>query len=126
MQNPVWTGFVKLLFFFQAEDCIGNPSVTGVQTCPFLFKVEGGIRDSSVTGVQTCALPISSSRSMRSPPEARWATRMLREEVTAEDIAKVVSSWTNIPVARMLQGEREKLLSMEDSIHKRIDRKSVV
>ncbi|RPI75716.1 MAG: AAA family ATPase, partial [Planctomycetaceae bacterium] len=35
--------------------------------------------------------------------------RMLKEEVTAEDIAKVVSSWTNIPVARMLQGEREKL-----------------
>src|SRR5262249_23661265 len=38
--------------------------------------------------------------------------RMLREEVTAEDIAKVVSSWTNIPVSRMLQGEREKLLKM--------------
>ncbi len=46
--------------------------------------------------------------------------RMLREEVTAEDIAKVVSSWTNIPVARMLQGEREKLLKMEDSIHLRM------
>jgi ATP-dependent Clp protease ATP-binding subunit ClpB len=46
--------------------------------------------------------------------------RMLREEVTAEDIAKVVSSWTNIPVARMLQGEREKLLGMEDAIHQRM------
>jgi len=46
--------------------------------------------------------------------------RMLREEVSAEDIARVVSSWTNIPVARMLQGERQKLLEMEDRIHSRM------
>ncbi len=46
--------------------------------------------------------------------------RMLREEVTAEDIAKVVSLWTNIPVARMLQGERAKLLKMEEAIHQRM------
>jgi ATP-dependent Clp protease ATP-binding subunit ClpB len=53
--------------------------------------------------------------------------RMLREEVTAEDIAKVVSSWTNIPVARMLQGERDKLLKMEDAIHERmIDQEEAV
>ena len=45
---------------------------------------------------------------------------LLREEVTAEDIAKVVSAWTGIPVSRMLQGEREKLLRMEDEIHKRM------
>jgi ATP-dependent Clp protease ATP-binding subunit ClpB len=52
---------------------------------------------------------------------------MLREEVTAEDIAKVVSLWTNIPVARMLQGEREKLLAMEDAIHQRmIDQEEAV
>jgi ATP-dependent Clp protease ATP-binding subunit ClpB len=46
--------------------------------------------------------------------------RMLREEVTDEDIAKVVSLWTGIPVARMLQGEREKLLRMETEIHRRM------
>src|SRR5262249_53197723 len=46
--------------------------------------------------------------------------RMLREEVTAEDIARVVSLWTNIPVSRMLQGEREKLLKMEQAIHQRM------
>ena len=46
--------------------------------------------------------------------------RLLREEVTDEDIAKVVSVWTGIPVARMMQGEREKLLRMEDEIHKRM------
>ena len=38
--------------------------------------------------------------------------RLLREEVTAEDIAKVVSSWTGVPVTRMLQTEKEKLLTM--------------
>ena len=46
--------------------------------------------------------------------------RLLREDITQEDIAQVVSLWTGIPVARMMQGEREKLLRMEDEIHKRI------
>jgi ATP-dependent Clp protease ATP-binding subunit ClpB len=53
--------------------------------------------------------------------------RMLREEVTAEDIAKVVSLWTNIPVSRILQGERDKLLKMEAAIHQRmIDQEEAV
>lgn len=46
--------------------------------------------------------------------------RLLREEVTEEDVARVVSLWTGVPVARMMQGEREKLLRMEDEIHKRM------
>lgn len=46
--------------------------------------------------------------------------RLLREEVTDEDIAKVVSSWTGVPVSRMLQTERQKLLDMEDHIHGRM------
>ncbi|MCA9091992.1 MAG: ATP-dependent chaperone ClpB [Planctomycetaceae bacterium] len=46
--------------------------------------------------------------------------RMLREEVTDEDVAKVVSSWTGINVSKLLQGEREKLLRMEDEIHQRM------
>uniref|UniRef100_A0A7C2PBP1 Chaperone protein ClpB n=1 Tax=Schlesneria paludicola TaxID=360056 RepID=A0A7C2PBP1_9PLAN len=46
--------------------------------------------------------------------------RLLREEVTEEDIAKVVSSWTGVPVSRMLQTERQKLLQMEDHIHQRM------
>ncbi|MFM9934952.1 MAG: ATP-dependent chaperone ClpB [Novosphingobium sp.] len=45
---------------------------------------------------------------------------LLREEVTADDIAGVVSRWTGVPVERMLQGEREKLLKMEDTIGKRV------
>jgi ATP-dependent Clp protease ATP-binding subunit ClpB len=47
-------------------------------------------------------------------------SRMLKEEVTAEDIAGVVSRWTGIPVSKMIQSEREKLLHLEDELHKRI------
>jgi ATP-dependent Clp protease ATP-binding subunit ClpB len=46
--------------------------------------------------------------------------QMLREEVTPEDIAEVVASWTHIPVSRLLEGEREKLLRMEDRLHERV------
>lgn len=45
---------------------------------------------------------------------------MVREEVTADDIAEVVSRWTGIPVTRMMQSEREKLLHLEDELHKRV------
>jgi ATP-dependent Clp protease ATP-binding subunit ClpB len=52
--------------------------------------------------------------------EAQAGTALLREEVTAEDIAAVVARWTGIPVDRMLEGEREKLLKMEETIGKRV------
>ena len=45
---------------------------------------------------------------------------LIKEEVTAEDIADVVSRWTGIPVSKMLQSEREKLLHLEDELHKRV------
>ena len=48
------------------------------------------------------------------------AGRLVREEVTADDIAEVVSRWTGIPVTRMMQSEREKLLHLEDELHKRV------
>ena len=47
-------------------------------------------------------------------------TAMIREEVTADDIAEVVSRWTGIPVTRMLQSEREKLLHLEEELHQRV------
>ena len=46
--------------------------------------------------------------------------RLLRHAVTGEEIAGIVSKWTGIPVARMLEGEREKLLRMEDALHERV------
>lgn len=52
--------------------------------------------------------------------EAQAGNAMLREEVTGEDIAAVVARWTGIPVDKMLEGEREKLLNMEEQIGKRV------
>lgn len=52
--------------------------------------------------------------------EKQSDNRMLKEEVTAEDIAGVVSRWTGIPVTKMVQSEREKLLNLEDELHKRV------
>ena len=46
--------------------------------------------------------------------------RMLKEEVDAEDIAEIVAKWTGIPVSRMMESEREKLLHIEENLHKRI------
>jgi ATP-dependent Clp protease ATP-binding subunit ClpB len=51
---------------------------------------------------------------------ASQENKLVREEVTADDIAEVVSRWTGIPVTRMMQSEREKLLNLEDELHKRV------
>ena len=51
---------------------------------------------------------------------AQGDNAMIREEVTADDIAEVVSRWTGIPVTRMMQSEREKLLHLEEELHKRV------
>ena len=59
----------------------------------------------------------SSSEAGKSSDVAR---RLLREEVSEEDIAKIVSLWTGIPVAKMLEGERQKYLHLEEHLHKRV------
>ena len=51
---------------------------------------------------------------------AQGAGKMVREEVTADDIAEVVSRWTGIPVTRMMQSEKDKLLHLEEELHKRV------
>jgi ATP-dependent Clp protease ATP-binding subunit ClpB len=52
--------------------------------------------------------------------ELQAERRMLREEVDAEDIAEVVSRWTGVPVSRLVEGERDKLLRLEDTLHERV------
>ncbi|MEE9275809.1 MAG: ATP-dependent chaperone ClpB [bacterium] len=52
--------------------------------------------------------------------EAPGEGRMLKEEVTEDDVAQIVSRWTGVPVARLLEGEREKLLQMEERLHRRV------
>ncbi|MDP2888841.1 MAG: ATP-dependent chaperone ClpB [Bacteroidota bacterium] len=51
---------------------------------------------------------------------SRSAEHLIKEEVDAEDISQIVSRWTGIPVSRMLQSEREKLLHLEDELHHRV------
>ena len=52
--------------------------------------------------------------------EMQQNSAMINEEVTAEDIAEIVSKWTGIPVSRMIQAERDKLLNLEKELHKRV------
>ncbi len=52
--------------------------------------------------------------------QAQQNSAMIKEEVTAEDIADVVARWTGIPVSKMLQSERDKLLNLEEELHKRV------
>ena len=52
--------------------------------------------------------------------ENQAGTSLIKEEVTREDIAEVVAKWTGVPVMKMLQGEREKLLKLEDELHQRV------
>ena len=52
--------------------------------------------------------------------ERQGAEAMIKEEVTADDIADIVSRWTGIPVSRMMQSEREKLLHLEEELHRRV------
>jgi ATP-dependent Clp protease ATP-binding subunit ClpB len=56
-------------------------------------------------------------KALREKPAGR---RLLNQEVTEEDIAKVVAAWTGIPVSRMLEGEREKLVKMEERLEQRV------
>ncbi|MDR1056808.1 MAG: ATP-dependent chaperone ClpB [Prevotellaceae bacterium] len=57
---------------------------------------------------------------LKQKEETQGGSSLIDEEVNSEDIAEIVAKWTGIPVSRMLQSEREKLLNMEDGLHKRV------
>ena len=59
-------------------------------------------------------------RSIQAQLDGQNSNRLVREEVTADDIAEVVSRWTGIPVTRMMQSEKEKLLHLEEELHRRV------
>ena len=59
-------------------------------------------------------------RSIQAQLNGQNSNRLVREEVTADDIAEVVSRWTGIPVTRMMQSEKEKLLHLEEELHRRV------
>ena len=59
-------------------------------------------------------------RNIQAQLNGQNSNRLVREEVTADDIAEVVSRWTGIPVTRMMQSEKEKLLHLEEELHRRV------
>ena len=65
-------------------------------------------------------LPELQKRLAQAAEAERHETKLLRNKVTDEEIAEVVSKWTGIPVSKMLEGEREKLLQMEEAMHRRV------
>jgi ATP-dependent Clp protease ATP-binding subunit ClpB len=73
------------------------------------------IRYGRLKEAETQLIELHQQAKIESPIE-----KMLKEEVTAEDVAEVVSKWTGIPVQKMLEGERMKLLRMEEELHKRV------
>ena len=70
--------------------------------------------------IQHGLLPELEQRLMAASDEAQPEPTLLRSRVTEEEVAEVVSRWTGIPVAKMLEGDREKLLCMEASLHERV------
>ena len=70
------------------------------------------------SSTKCCPRSSAGSRRRRSP--RRKETQLVRNKVTEEEIAEVVSKWTGIPVSKMLEGEKEKLLRMEEALNKRV------
>ncbi len=70
--------------------------------------------------IQYSIIPELEKQLSSASSEAQAEKRLLRNKVTEEEIAEVVAKWTGIPVSKMLEGERDKLLHMEDSLHRRV------
>jgi len=78
------------------------------------------IRYSKLKALEDDIAAIQAQLNATVPDGSPSGARLVREEVTADDIAEVVSRWTGIPVSRMLQSEREKLLHLEEELHRRV------
>ncbi|MFN2540737.1 MAG: ATP-dependent chaperone ClpB, partial [Chthoniobacterales bacterium] len=74
-------------------------------------ELEKKLAERSVAGVANAGAAVS---------DGGYKKRLLREEVTEEDIAEIVSKWTGIPVSRLQEGEREKLVRLEEHLHQRV------
>ena len=70
--------------------------------------------------IQYSVIPDLEKQFIEASNEAQAEKQLLRNKVTEEEIAEVVAKWTGIPVAKMLEGERDKLLSMENALHQRV------
>ena len=74
----------------------------------------------AISKVQKLREEIESTNSLIEQAEQSKSASMLHDKVTEEEIAKIICRWTGIPVSKLMEGEREKLLHMEDILHKRV------
>ena len=87
------------------------------------LEIDAAMRQSDyakVSEIQYGRLPQLEKQLATAAETEQHGFRLLQDKVTAEEIAEVVARWTGIPVSKMLEGERDKLLRMEDSLHERV------
>jgi len=103
----------------QAEERKGNLQRVAEIRYGLLRQAEAELKKLTEEEGQTPTLP-QRTRKDGAPAPVPPKTRMLKEEVDEEDIARIVSKWTGIPVAKMLEGEVKKLINMEDRLRQRV------
>nr|WP_315183277.1 ATP-dependent chaperone ClpB [uncultured Flavobacterium sp.] len=108
------------------KDVVDNIQAVKTEIEDFKYEAERAERDGDygkVAEIRYGKIKESQERLavlLKQLQENQSGTSLIKEEVTREDIAEVVAKWTGIPVVKMLQGEREKLLRLEDELHHRV------
>jgi len=108
------------------KDVVDNIQIVKTEIEDFKYEAERAERDGDygkVAEIRYGKIKEAQERLdvlLKQLQENQSGTSLIKEEVTREDIAEVVAKWTGIPVMKMLQGEREKLLKLEDELHQRV------
>ncbi|MEO5776928.1 MAG: ATP-dependent chaperone ClpB [Flavobacterium sp.] len=108
------------------KDVVDNIQLVKTEIEDFKFEAERAERDGDygkVAEIRYGKIKEAQERLdvlLKQLHENQEGTPLIKEEVTREDIAEVVAKWTGVPVMKMLQGEREKLLKLEDELHHRV------
>ena len=108
------------------KDVVDNIQIVKTEIEDFKYEAERAERDGDygkVAEIRYGKIKEAQERLailLKQLQENQEGTPLIKEEVTREDIAEVVAKWTGVPVMKMLQGEREKLLKLEDELHHRV------
>jgi ATP-dependent Clp protease ATP-binding subunit ClpB len=108
------------------KDVVDNIQIVKTEIEDFKYEAERAERDGDygkVAEIRYGKIKEAQERLdvlLKQLQENQAGTSLIKEEVTREDIAEVVAKWTGVPVMKMLQGEREKLLKLEDELHRRV------
>ncbi|MFZ4679796.1 MAG: ATP-dependent chaperone ClpB [Flavobacterium sp.] len=108
------------------KDVVDNIQIVKTEIEDFKYEAERAERDGDygkVAEIRYGKIKEAQERLdalLKQLQENQAGTSLIKEEVTREDIAEVVAKWTGVPVIKMLQGEREKLLKLEDELHRRV------